>query len=361
MGFSDFFNWSGSSSGADEIPNLFPLSIAEKLFVETEVKGLYAKILTDVVERTEGLTDDDLAVLWDNCLASESCDGLITMLSKAMCDKADLFLVLDEATNVLRKATQSEQTQIKKDYETQAESKTGVYVSFKNYSRTDMIKVYSALEYSTVSGLNKTMNLSKAVQIKIADLRKSVSLIDADIAKAQAQKIATALKEGRDVGMDAADVLETGNPNLEPIKATMQLLNEKRAFYLNMPASYITGELNSGLGDSGQADVKAVERGLRGYFVSIVKPVCKALFGADLTFKSDDFVGLQATLECLKTFELTSDEYISAENKLRVINKLFGFPDDTEGGPIDQVQPPADPKQAAPAVPPQDQPQPRGA
>lgn len=335
MGLAEFFSWGSGGGVADEMPDLFPLGIDQKLFVETEIKNIYSKILTDVVERTEGLGEDNIALMWDNCLASESRYGLISLLSCAMLNKTDIFLVLDKSTGVLREATAAEQAIIKADYKAQAESSTGVYISFKDYCRTDMIRVYSCLEYCTVASLNKTMNLSKAVQIKINDLRGSVALIDAEKAKAQAKLIADALKAGKDCYMDAKDVIETAVPNIDPTKASMELLNQKRAFYLNMPASYITGELNSGLGDTGQADAKATERGLRGYFVSIIKPVCKALFGKELTFKSEDFLQLATNIEALKTFDLVSEEFMSAETKLELVNKLFGLPEGTAGGPKD--------------------------
>ncbi len=339
MSFADLFKFGAGASGSDELPEIFPLSVAQNIFVETEVKTIYAKILTDVVERTEGLDDKALEVLWDNCLASESSDGLVSLLAKAMFKKDELFIVLDKATGVLRKATNEEMTQIKADYKKQAESKVGVFISFKNYDRTDMIKVYSLLEFYAVSALNKTMGLAKAVQYKIADLRKSVSLVDSAEVAAQAKKIADNLAAGRDVYLDAGDEIVTANPTLEPSKISMELLNQKRAFYLNMPSSYITGILNGGLGDTGQADVKATERGLRGYFVSIIKPVCKALFNKDVTFKSEDFMQIKTNIEVLKTFEITSDELIGHDNKLEVINKLFGFPKDTKGDAPEKPDP----------------------
>lgn len=341
MGFADIFKFGSSGVSTEEIPNLFPLSVTDLEFIKIDVASIYSKILTDVAERSQGLSDDEQVLLWDNCLASESSDGLITLLSRAMYDKAELFLVYDKAVGVIRKATDAEATQIKADYKRQAESKVGTFVSFKNYKRTDMLKVYSALEYCTVNALNKSMNLARAVQIKISDLRASVSLADSSEAKAQAVNIAKALKDGKDVLLDSKDILDLLKPDLTSAKSSMELINEKRSFYLNLPSSYITGVLNSGLGDTGQADAKAIDRGLKGYFVSIMKPVCKSLFGKDLDFKSDDFQQLSTNLEVLKTFELTSEEFMSAENKLRIVNKIFGFPENEKGGP--KEEPPATP------------------
>jgi hypothetical protein len=351
-GFASWFSFLNTQQGSDELPAIFPLSMLQKDFIAIDVTNLYAKILIDVVERTEGLSEEHLALLSDNCLASETSHGLISLISLAMYHKADLFLVLDKATKVLRKATAPEEAQIRADYKKQAESSVGLFISFKTYLRTDMLRLYSALEYCTIGALNKSMNLSNAIQLKIFDLRSSVALNDKAEAKAQGKSIATALAGGKDVMLDAKDIVENAKPDLTATQTAMQFLNEKRSFYLGLPCSYITGELNSGLGDTGQADAKAVERGLRGYFFSIIKPVCKALFGSDLKFKSEDFNMLSVALDTLKAFELTSEELITTENKIGVINKLFGLPADTKGGP------PAEPPPADPANPPAAAPKP---
>jgi len=335
------FSWGNEDT---ELPNIFPLSIDEVSFVNIDVENIYRKILTDMFERTQGLSEDDQTMLWDNCLASESRDGLITLLAQSMAGKKELFLVLDQSTKVLRKATQDEMAQIREDYKSRNESKVGVYISFKNLSVTDMVKIYSALEYCTVASLNKTMNVAKSLQIKINGMRGSVANADSDVAITQGKAIAKGLGQGKDVMLDAQDEVAALQPDVSPTKTSMELLNQKRAFYLNMPASYITGILNGGLGDSGQADTKAVERGLKVYFFQIGKPVSKALFNKQVTFKTEDFQLISTGLEAMKTFDLTSDEFMAKENKLQTVNKLFGFPVETKGGPVEKPEPIPDPK-----------------
>jgi hypothetical protein len=348
-----FFSFLGmGSTVSDELPDIFPLGVLQKDFVEIDVENIYSKILTDVLERCQGLTEDEETLLWDSCLKSSKCEGLVTLIARAMSRKSDLYLVIK--AGVLRKATAEESAKIKADYEKEAQSKEGVYISFARYTCTDMIRIYSALEYCTVASLNKSMNISKAVQIKIEQLRASVSLADSSVAKAQGQSIAKSLKAGNDVMLDAKDSIENATPDTSAAKTSMDLFNQKRAFYLKMPASYITGELNSGLGDSGNADARAVERGLKSYFVSIVNPVCKALFGKDLDFKSEDYSQIEQALATLKTFDITSDEYMSAENKTLVVNRMFGFDDDEPGGQPDPGLTPetSNPNQDPPATPP---------
>lgn len=352
MGLAEFFSFlGGSSAGSDELPDIFPLAIPQGTFVEIDVRAIYKKILTDVIERTQGLKDENQQLLWDNCLASESREGLITMLAKAMAGKKELFIVLDKATKVLRKATNAEETTIREDYKKKAESSTGTYISFKEFEVTDMVAVYSALEYCSVASLNKSMNLAQALQVKINELRSSVGAADADVAKAQAKRIAEALSKGQNVYLDAKDILELLKPDLTATTSAMDLINQKRSFYLGLPASYITGVQAKGLGDSGDADARAIERGLKPYYFSIVKPALESVFGVQkLTFRSEDFQQLATALEALKTFDVTSDEHLSAENKTVVINKLFGLDPETKGDPPAKVEtPPVDPNAKPPA------------
>lgn len=327
MGISDLFNFRSSSSALAEMPDIFPLSLKEKVFVDTDTLAIYLKIITDVMERTHGLPEELQSMLWDSCLKSEAPDGLVSLLAKAMADKDELFLVYNQALKLLKKASSTESTQIKADYAKEGKSSLGVYISFKNYVRTDMVKLYSGLEYCTVASLNKSMKLSTAIQIKIKELRGNVSLSDSAGATTQAGAIAKNLSEGKDVYLDAEDLIETSKPELSPIKEAMTFLNQKKSFHLGMPASYITGEAPKGLGDSGEGDSKAVERGLKNYYFSIVKPVLEVLFGSTTTFKSQDFRQISSALESLKTFELVSDDLISSEEKRSVVSKLLDLGD----------------------------------
>lgn len=321
--FSDFFGLTNSSvRGAAYLPDIYPMPVESNNFVKTDVVAIYSKILTDVVERTQGIKEEDLPLFWDNCLGSEAGEGLITLLSKAMEQKNDLYLVFKEG--VIRRADSQEQAQIQADVKKLGKSSVGIYVSFKKYDKTDMVKLYSALEYCAVKSLYKGMNLSSAVQYKINDLRSSVGLADSAEAKAQAQDIAEALSKGKDVMLDAKDILELLKPDVEATGKSIEFTDAKRCFYLGLPLSYITGEAPKGLGDSGEGDAKAIERGLKNYYFSIIKPVVEALLDVKTTFKSQDFRQIDTALNALKTFALTDEKYISDDNKLLIINTLLG-------------------------------------
>lgn len=314
-----------------ELPEIFPVPVAQSDFVRIDVVTIYRKILTDVAERTHGLSDDEASLLWDNCVMDSSSDGLITMLAKAMASKGELFLVYESAVYVIRKATSQETQQIRADYEAQGESPVGVYVSFKGFDAADMVRFYVALEYCAVAGMYKSSNMAKAIQLKIAKLREGVGLADAQAAADQAVAMAKALAAGRDVLLDSEDEITTLVPDMSPVKESVAFLSQKLSFYLGLPASYLTGEQTGGIGSTGENDTRAVERGLKAYYFSVMKPVLEALFESTLSYKSQDFRMAATATELLKTFALIDDTLVSADNKRRIINQLLDLPEDAQG------------------------------
>lgn len=260
------------------------------------------------------------------------------MIAKAMLKKGKLFLVYDPGVKVIRTATSTEQSQIEADYKAGKES-IGIYITFENYTKTDMLKVYSALEYYTTSGLYKSGNISKAIQIKISDLRASVASVDSTKVTNQAVAIAESLKKGNDVLLDAKDVIETAKPDLTAVNASIQFTDNKRSLILGLPATYINGESSKGLGDSGDGDAKQVERGLKPFYFSIIKPVVEDLFKIKTSFKTENYAGIASANETLKTFEITDDELLNVDNKRLIINRMYGLPDNEKGGPKPKPQP----------------------
>lgn len=330
MKWFSFLGTNQTPASDSELPEIFPLQLAAAAFIDADVAATFTKILTDTLERTHGIPKDVVPLLFDNCVQSETTDGLISLLVQAMVKKKALFLVYNKAVKVLRVATVEEQKQIEADYAKKGESKVGVYISFKNYKRADMLQIFSALEYCILSSLHKTVNISKAVQIKMAELRSSVSLADVGVAAAQARSLAEALRNGKDIFLDANDEITTATPDISPTEKAIVFLNAKRAYYLDLPLSYISGQQTTGIGSTGEADMRAVERGLKQYFFSIIHPTLKALFNVDTEFKSQDFRQLAGALEALKTFELVSNEVISSEAKREVTARLFDLDIDDE-------------------------------
>lgn len=319
--FSGLFG--GGDSGSCGLPEIYPLSLRCAAFMESDILATYMKILTDTTERTHGLKDDQWPLLWDSCVQSQSSKGLVTMLAEAMLGQKDLFVVYIPSVQVLRLADQAEMRTIADDYKREGKSKAGVYISFRCYRKTDMLRVFSEMEFCALASLHKTMNLAKAVQLKMNDMRSSVSLSDATVTIDQAKSIADALRAGKDVMLDAKDSVTTSTPDIGPTKASIEFLDAKRAFHLSLPLAYISGLQTGGIGATGDADARAIDRGLKQYFVSIIQPVLEAVFEIDVEFRSEDGRQIAEGLDVLKAFELVSDTYLSAETKRTIVARAF--------------------------------------
>lgn len=339
MGFNilEKIGWS-SGTPSNELPELYPMPITLDQFVSIDIVTLYSKILTDVLERTQGLKEELKPLMWDNCMKNELPDGLVTMLAKAMATKKDLFLVYKPEVKLVRQATPQEMDQIKQDYVARGESKTGIQISFTNYKKSDMVRFYMTLEYCTVSSLYKSMNLSAAIQIKAKDLRSSTGAIDAADVISQAREIARALRNGRAVLINGEDEIATTTPDLTAIKEAISFGIQKLTYYLGLSKSYLGDDGQGGLGDSGERDIRQNEKGFQNFFYSIIKPVLESLFpDTKVTYKSQDTRFISTAIEALKGLEVVSEELISLENKQNVVNELFNFPKGTKGDPAPRV------------------------
>lgn len=321
--FGGLFGGSKNTESAYGVPAAFVFALAESEFIRADLELTYSKILTDCFARVHGLADDVEPLLWDSCVQSQASRGLVSLLACAMTDSRDLFLVYNKALKVIREATSAEATEIRKDYDKSATSDKGIFISFKKFHVTPMLKIYSALEHACLASLYKTTNLSKAIQYKVKNMRASVSLADSAPAIAQAKGIAQALGKGEDILTDVEDSIETATPNIEPTKNAIGFLQAKRAYILNAPLAYVTGEQAQGIGTTGEADMRAIERCLKGFFNTIVAPICLAIFGAKVEFRTEDFRDVQSGLEVLKTFDLVTDEYMSKETKQETVARFF--------------------------------------
>jgi hypothetical protein len=331
MGWSDFFGFGGVSVGGattsgndNALGESFPMVVKRADFIECDIFSTFSKILIDVVDRTQGITDKVEDVLWDNCVKDSSEYGLISMLAYAMATMSELCLVYKSSTNILRKATMEEADKIKKDYEKSAKSSLGVLISFQNFKRTELLKLYASLEYCSIGSLYKSANVAMSVQFKIDELRSAVGLQDSAVARAQGVSMAAAVAQGKNVMLSGKDAIVTTTPDVVATEKSIALTDAKKAYYLGFPISYITGaQGGSSLSDTGQGDTRAIERGLRPYFFSIIKPALKALFNISAEFRTQDFINLKAAIDVISGLDLVSEDILNLDQKRNIVNRVL--------------------------------------
>ena len=266
----------------------FCLSFKKEIYCKIKTETLFKKILHRCYSRSEGATDEKkISSLFDSTEKSGSPRGLISLLAKAMTDKQEIAIIYD--SGVVRLADYKEKEQIRKDYEKRSESKVGVLINFSDYCLSDLVFGYMAMIYDILSSMNTQVGLAQALQIKINNLRSTVSVAGSEEPIRQAKDINESLKQGNSVLMDKNDVVEALTLNSESVKNAIELVNSQLATDLGVSLSFVNGELTTGMSATGEADANADEYGFQDFFNSIFKPVCDKLYGWNLRFVSDDW------------------------------------------------------------------------
>lgn len=290
-----------------------------KDFVDFKVITLYAKILRRCYAKSSGLSDEQAANLWDSVDLGDAQHGIINKVSLAMAKKKELILFKDGG--IIREAEQAEAEQIKKDYEERGRSEKGVYLNFKKYAMTDVLRLYMAFIFEIIRGAWVNVNLTKALQLKIVDARKTIAASDAADPMQVASNVVSALKDGKSVFLDAGDEVKTTDLQTQAIKDALSLVYGLLAGELGVSTSFICGELTSGMAVTGEADVNANEDGIKDFFNSVFKPIMDKLFGVSLKFKSDNWRRIKEFAQIIPFVETA--EYIDDEKKRELLERLF--------------------------------------
>jgi hypothetical protein len=319
MAFPNIFKTMTGGTVVTDIANPYKLKVDETTFVDFQTSLLYQKILKRCYAKSMGMSDEQARNLWDSVELSNAQYGTITRIADAMTCKKELVLVND--SGVVRVATYQEGEEIKKAY-AEGKKANGVYMNFQKYTMTDIIKIYMGLVFDIMGGAKVNLGLAKALQLKIADLRKTVATSSSEDAKKQAEAIAIALKDGKSTCLDAGDSIVTTPLQTQPITDGLKLVYGCLASLLGVSTSFVAGELTSGMAVTGEADVNANEDGIKDFFNSVFKPIHDKLFDIQLKFKTDNWRKFKEFAQVIPYVE--SSMFISDEQKKQFFEYLFG-------------------------------------
>lgn len=319
MGFPNIFKTYTGGQVITDLASPYKLAVDEKVFVDFQTALLYQKILKRCYAKSKGFPDEAALNLWDSVELSNAQYGTISLISNAMTHKQELILVND--AGIVRLATSDEAETIKKDYAEKGKSAFGIYTNFQKYTMTDIIKIYMSLIYDIMGGAKTNLGLTKALQIKLADLRKTIATSSSEDAVSQAKAIAEALKNGKSVGIDAGDSIVTTELQTTPIVDGLKLVYGCLASLLGVSTSFICGELTSGMAVTGEADVNANEDGIKDFFNSVFKPIHDKLFDIKLTFKTDNWRKIKEFSSVIPYIE--SSLFITEEQKKKFFDFIF--------------------------------------
>jgi hypothetical protein len=306
--------------------NPFPFPISQVGYVGNRLMHLYSKILRDCYSRTAGIDDKLKPLFWDTVVKSygksNADKGLISLLADAMANRKDLFLIYRK--DVLRTADNAETQEIKEAFERGKSAKGGgFWFSFRGFEMSLILDVLLSLQFAAMSTTYTGMNASKALQLKIHQLRVLVADSEKEAPQKQAKAIVDGIKNGNSVLLDALDKVETTAVDMTSTKTSIDFIGGLIAETLNMPLYYVNGELQTGLNATGEADNSAVERGLEAFFNSIFKPVVDELFNLQVSFVSEKWRLLLSSGSALKTLESISEQIIPLRVKQKVAESVL--------------------------------------
>lgn len=298
----------------------FNLTMRKADFVNFKTAALYKKILTRCFNKTKGFNDEQKVLsLFDSAEQSNARFGLITKISFLMTEKAKECIVYD--SGIVRKATIKEQEKIEKDYEKKASSTVGILVNFQKYTMTDVIKMYMGFIYDIFDCMNTNLGVARSLQIKISNMRSTISANAVHDPKEQAQRMVEGVKSGKAIMLDALDMLEQTQVNTDSVKNAILLVAGQLASEIGVPLSFVIGELSSGMAVTGEADANAEEQGIRDFWTSIFKPIVSKLYDVKIEFKTDNWRKIKEYAQTIPFIE--SSLYLSEEQKEKLVNDLF--------------------------------------
>lgn len=324
MGFPKFWNGSKNDVVYYVMPRPFVMQMLFDRFIFVKGKNIFYNILLECFNRSSGLDDKQAQSMFDNFNSAYSMGtcGVLSLLSEAMIRRTTVYIHYDKTSGVARRATGEEQAKILSDYQRQAYSDTGVLCNFNRFDKADLVKMYLGLLYGALEAMNTQTGLARALKFKAKDLRVTQSNISNEEFILQAKSIVEGLKEGKSILIDKDDEIDLTKIDSDPIKEAVSFYSQLMAGELGVSSSFITGVVASGMNSTGEAEIEKNESGIKLFFNSIFKPCCDALFGIDLTYKTDNYRRVAELSKSLPYME--SSDAVTPEDLTEYVNYMFG-------------------------------------
>ena len=303
----------------------FDLSLKEKDFVDYMISDLYQSILTmcfDKIifpESEKDFKDKITPSFYDNLSVEGINKGIIKNLAYGIVQNQKVFLVNASAGDniIIRQGTQEELQKYEKE---QGNIKNQIEMDFTKYNQSKTLRLFYSMIYWIIRATNTNVKISNSVLVKIAKLRELVAKEDADDVIKQAKEINEAIKRGNSIIADKDDTMERLEINSQATKDALDIAFSLVSGLIKMPLSFVNGELTTGLTQTGDSDNLAIERGLKNYYYTILKPCIEKLFDTKTRFTSDNTAKLKTLIGILPQLELST--LLTDEEKRAIIEDL---------------------------------------
>lgn len=309
----------------DNLSLSFDLFLKEKDFVDYMVSDLYQSIFTMCFDKIifpdaeKDFKDKITPSFYDNLSVEGINKGIIKNLAYGIVQNQTFFLVNASAGDniIIRQGTQEELQKYEKE---QGNIKNQIQMDFTKYNQSKVLKLFYSMIYWIIRATNTNVKISNSVLVKIARLRELVAKEDAEEVIKQAKEINDAIKKGNSIIADKDDTMERLEINSQAIKDALDVAFSLISGLIKMPLSFVNGELTTGLTQTGDSDNLAIERGLKNYYYTILKPCIEKLFETKTRFSSDNTTKLKTLIGILPQLELST--LLTDEEKRLIIEDL---------------------------------------
>lgn len=310
----------------DNLSLCFDLSLKEKDFVDYMVSDLYQSILTMCFDKIifpdakeKDFKDKITPSFYDNLSVEGINKGIIKNLAYGIVQNQKVFLINASAGDdiIVRQGTQEELQKYEKE---QGNIKNQIQMDFTKYNQSKALKLFYSMIYWIIRATNTNVKISNSVLVKIAKLRELVAKEDAEEVIKQAKEINDAIKKGNSIIADKDDTMERLEINSQATKDALDVAFSLVSGLIKMPLSFVNGELTTGLTQTGDSDNLAIERGLKNYYYTILKPCTEKLFETKTRFSSDNTAKLKTLIGILPQLELST--LLTDDEKRAIIEDL---------------------------------------
>jgi hypothetical protein len=285
------------------------------------LKSFYTKIMLECADRAslpESVAKDAYTL---TCYDSYSPAklGLISLIVEAMINSKRTFYEKEKGKNG---AYTFNEIEIKGDALDSIDPNV-LELDFRSWHESDILCLLFKLLGGILSAMGNGVTISQAMLIKIHKLSEMISNAqNTEPLKEQLGQLNDSISQGRAGYIDAESAIEFASYDPSNSEKAASFVFQMISTVTGVPASYVSGEVVTGLGDSSGGDEKRLDVALRTYFNGILAGCLYSVFDRTFQYKTT-ITDVPAMVELFTWLETTSMITEEAKQKLLIDNTVL--------------------------------------
>lgn len=298
-----------------DVTEMAGLDIAKAHFIESKLSAVYYKILF-LTLRAVALDDAQENIIYpsaSNRYTPKSW-GFIHFVAEAMAEQKKTVIVKEKLpdNSYIFKATGDRDG-------TKENAANTIELDFRDFEQSEILACYYGMLFDALNGASKGIKASQGLIVFLESL--SEQLKDSQAAEAveeQVKAIAGAVRDGKTGYASDGSRVEFIKFDSEPSENAIQFCFNLIAGELGVPVAEINGAGGSAMSDTGESDRKHLRRAIEFYFISIINPVLKTIFGGSYSLmpEIENIDGLTSVL-----FAVESSSILTNDGKKQILSQ----------------------------------------